>query len=397
MWYTSMTGTYNPTNLKNDKISSSKNTMCSHIIMLRFTALVMSLLSVGVIILVILVILVITLGISSSEYLAAANASFGTTTQIISLVQILSGIQVISNGGTANLTSSSGQTMSLTLPSDSSGNLTVALPDIAVPSSEIGNFEIKFLGDIWDLNLSPFDACNDANNTGCHLTFTFTDNDLIEAETSDFFQAVAIFQDTQKDGTFTTLPTIVIDDIAPTYTALTTVYFTTTSSLFGFGVFGNTTTYCITPITQFDQIIIGTNSNDIINGTSSNDLIFGLDGNDLIYGNNGDDCIMGGIGDDVISGGNGTDHMSGNAGDDIMYGGNDSDILYGNENNDIIYGNTGDDYIMGNTGDDTMYGGMGNDVLYGSLGDDFISGGQGGADVCVGNGSSNGTMLDCEL
>lgn len=122
---------------------------------------------------------------------------------------------------------------------------------------------------------------------------------------------------------------------------------------------------------EFEDFILGTESNDILPGTTDADTIIGFAG---------DDTINGALGDDILSGNAGQDRLSGEDGNDLIVAGRDADL---------VEGNSGDDILAGNLGIDTIYGGEGNDLLLGGQDDDFLDGGVGN-DTLVGDFGING-------
>ncbi len=164
-----------------------------------------------------------------------------------------------------------------------------------------------------------------------------------------------------------------------------------------------TQTFCGQNIEDFDNVIVGTNSNDKIKGTNDNDLILGLDGKDKIDGKKGNDCIYGGDGKDYLKGHHGDDEIHGGDGNDKLHGHNGNDKLFGDAGNDKITGNKGldeihggdgDDKITGNNHDDQLFGDAGNDKIMGGNGDDMIDGGD-DYDYCKGNRGDD-TIINCE-
>ena len=165
------------------------------------------------------------------------------------------------------------------------------------------------------------------------------------------------------------------------------------------------------------DLIYGNQGNDFIDGKDGDDFIFGGKDNDRIKAGLGNDTVLGDIGNDIICGDDGHDLLYGNIGndsidgclgDDTIFGGKDNDLIYGNVGNDVIsgdlgddllYGNTGNDLLLGGDGNDTIYGGKDNDILYGNAGNDVISGdlgddllyGNTGNDLLLG-GDGNDTM-----
>ena len=70
-------------------------------------------------------------------------------------------------------------------------------------------------------------------------------------------------------------------------------------------------------LSDFDDTVTGSETDEIFFGEDGNDTIFGGEGNDSISGQDGDDVLWGEIGDDMLFGG---------AGDDVLRGGNDTPI-----------------------------------------------------------------------
>ncbi|MGY5149022.1 MAG: MopE-related protein, partial [Candidatus Nitrosopumilus sp. bin_68KS] len=161
--------------------------------------------------------------------------------------------------------------------------------------------------------------------------------------------------------------------------------------------------FCGKDMDDFDNVIVGTNSNDKLKGTNDDDLILGLAGNDKIDGKKGNDCIYGGDGNDDIKGQHGMDEIHGGDGNDKITGHHDDDIIFGDSGNDKITGQHGNDKIHGGDGNDYIKGEHGNDELFGDAGNDKISGGHdddmidGGDDVdyCKGDKGVN-TIINCE-
>ncbi|MCZ4289288.1 Ig-like domain-containing protein [Hoeflea alexandrii] len=92
---------------------------------------------------------------------------------------------------------------------------------------------------------------------------------------------------------------------------------------------------------SFENVILGTNSNDTITPLSISGGVSGTpsDFNDLIFGFNNSDVIDGGGGNDVIIGAHGNDTLNGGEGDDFF--------LYSGTNN-------GSDTVSGDGGSDTI-------------------------------------------
>jgi len=182
--------------------------------------------------------------------------------------------------------------------------------------------------------------------------------------------------------------------------------------------------FCDRPISDFDNVIMGTAGDDTIGGTSGDDLIDGKGGADSIKGNDGDDCLIGGDGDDRLSGGNGADYLQGDAGadslngrsgDDFLTGGTGDDKLSGSSGNDEIHGGAGNDHLTGRGGIDMLFGEGDNDILSGGAGNDpILDGGPGddivlgragndsmfggiGSDICDGGSGADTADAECEI
>jgi hypothetical protein len=302
----------------------------------------------------------------------------------------------IQQGGTLSFTTPQQIIMNFTLPDGVSGELLVATTE--VQNATTNGFAINFLSETLIMKINPPDACV----AGCKITFTFDDTHLSSAGISDPSQVV-IYQDSNEDGTFVPLPTILIDDMPSPYIVFATI---TSTSFFGIGVLEDET-FCGKTLQQWDDlgvnIIIGTEKKDTLRGTNGADLILGLGGNDRILGKDGDDCLIGGDGDDlivgekgndIIFGNEGNDRLYGGKGDDIMDGGLGSDRLTGNSDNDVLSGGSGNDRVEGKSGNDALFGSSGNDDLKGGSGDDLLDGGD-DLDKCNG-GSGKNKIIHCE-
>lgn len=150
--------------------------------------------------------------------------------------------------------------------------------------------------------------------------------------------------------------------------------------------------------------------NDIVTGSNANEFFYGEDGNDTINGGGGIDRIYGGAGDDIQRGDAGNDTLYGSVGADQLNGGADFDIanytgatsavtvnlatggtvgdaagdtyfgieaVYGSDFNDTMTGNSSTNELRGGEGNDALDGGAGNDRLYGGTGADALIGGTG--------------------
>ncbi|NJN72003.1 MAG: hypothetical protein HC799_03895, partial [Limnothrix sp. RL_2_0] len=173
--------------------------------------------------------------------------------------------------------------------------------------------------------------------------------------------------------------------------------------------------------------IVGTNYDDVLIGNDSDNHIQALDGNDLVIGNAGDDTLDGGAGIDTLSyrrdaggvtvnletgtatdgwGGQDTiqnfihvvgsehdDNLIGDAQSNIITGGKGDDRIDGGLGNDALYGERGEDLVIGNRGEDRIFGNQGEDTIYGDLEgvtdigeNDVIRGGDGDDEIHAGGG-----------
>ncbi len=275
--------------------------------------------------------------------------------QIISHVNIIN-VQEIPAGGTAAFTISTGETFTITLPPGQEGTLTVQTTTVDEPTS--GGLEILFLGEVLLLDVEPSDACIEA----CIISFTFDDSHLAAAGISDPSE-VSIFQDSELDGTFVVLQTLLTDDVPSPYTVTA---FITTTSFFGLGTI-DSELFCGKTLQRWQEeganIIFGSEKDDRLEGIDGIDIIFGLAGDDRIIGNDGDDCLMGGDGMDRIIGEGGNDIIFGGDGSDRLHGGGGNDLIDGGDSNDRISGNRGNDLINGGDGEDDCNGGSGESIV----------------------------------
>jgi len=326
--------------------------------------------------------------LSSSVFAVSSGQATGSV-NIVNFVPL-------PEGGTLSFVTPQQIIMNFTLPDGVSGELLVATTDVQNPTTN--GFAINFLAEILTIKINPPDACI----TGCKITFTFDDNHLSSTGISDPSQVV-IYQDSDEDGTFVPLPTILIDDAPSPYTVLATI---TSTSFFGIGVVGEET-FCGKTIVEWTNlganIINGTNGSDAIRGTNDIDVIIAKEGNDVVNGKDGNDCIVGGPGRDRLNGGKGNDMIFGNDDNDVIHGNDGNDVIDGGSGKDTIHGNNGNDIINGSIGNDTIHGNNGNDLLYGEAGNDKIFGGNqndtidGGPDTdhCEGGNGIN-SILNCE-
>ncbi|MDA8707975.1 NF038122 family metalloprotease, partial [Hellea sp.] len=155
--------------------------------------------------------------------------------------------------------------------------------------------------------------------------------------------------------------------------------------------------------------------NDVVTGSDANEFFFGEDGNDTINGGGGIDRISGGDGDDIQRGQAGNDLLFGSAGADQLNGGTGFDVasyenstsrvvlnlgsggtlgdaagdtyfgiesVRGSDFDDILAGNNSSNELRGGDGDDILNGSGGNDRLFGGDGADTFNGGT-GLDIAV--------------
>jgi Ca2+-binding RTX toxin-like protein len=152
------------------------------------------------------------------------------------------------------------------------------------------------------------------------------------------------------------------------------------------------------------------------------DVLIGSELNDYVNGGSGDDVMDGAEGHDVLIGGGGADQMSGGYGNDLFYVDNAADqtVEYANQGNDRLIssidyalgagqsiesleaqagssniwliGNELANIVVGNNGDNGLFGGLMNDSLRGGAGDDNLSG-EGGIDVLEGGAGSDTFVL----
>ncbi|MEF8735243.1 MAG: calcium-binding protein [Candidatus Accumulibacter necessarius] len=177
--------------------------------------------------------------------------------------------------------------------------------------------------------------------------------------------------------------------------------------------------------------------NDNLVGNDSDNLLEGLGGNDTLSGGLGNDSLLGGLGNDTLIGGTGDDTLQGNEGNDLYLVDSALDVvteaagqgldrvdtalasytlsadvenltytggsafagtgnavnnsLVGAAGNDSLSGLAGDDTLIGNAGNDTLNGGADQDSLVGGFGDDVyvVDSGVSGVDV-VSEGAGQG-------
>ena len=65
------------------------------------------------------------------------------------------------------------------------------------------------------------------------------------------------------------------------------------------------------PLSNHDDLVLGTNHRDVVNLLGGDDRIYGDDGNDLVCGGQGEDLLLGGDDDDKLYGDGGDDFSRG--------------------------------------------------------------------------------------
>ena len=170
-------------------------------------------------------------------------------------------------------------------------------------------------------------------------------------------------------------------------------------------------------LTDFGDVVTGTDANEFFFGEGGNDQINGGGGIDRIYGGEGDDIQRGQDGNDTLFGSPGADQLNGGAGFDIAnYSGSEDfvwvnladdgsfndasgdtyfgiEAVYGSNFDDWLRGNSGSNELRGGLGDDILWGGAGNDRLYGGAGADSLRG-EAGVDVAVYTTATAAVSLD---
>jgi Ca2+-binding RTX toxin-like protein len=102
----------------------------------------------------------------------------------------------------------------------------------------------------------------------------------------------------------------------------------------------------LSPATDFDDILWGTDGADVIDALAGDDQIYGNAGNDVLDGGEGADYIESGEGHDILRGGAGNDDLEAwpGVGHKLLDGGEGDDYLY-YEWRSIAIGGPGDDWI----------------------------------------------------
>ncbi|MDA8708860.1 calcium-binding protein [Hellea sp.] len=157
-----------------------------------------------------------------------------------------------------------------------------------------------------------------------------------------------------------------------------------------------------------NEFFFGEGGNDTINGGGGIDRIDGGDGNDILRGQDGNDLIFGSAGGDQINGGAGFDVVSyensasrvelslatggtlGDAAGDTYFG---IEVVRGSDFDDTLTGNNSSNELRGGDGDDILNGGGGNDRLFGGEGADTFNGGA-GFDIAVYTDSTQSVAVD---
>lgn len=172
-------------------------------------------------------------------------------------------------------------------------------------------------------------------------------------------------------------------------------------------------------LTNFGDVVTGSDANEFFFGEDGNDQINGGGGIDRIYGGDGDDIQRGQDGNDTLYGSNGEDQLNGGAGFDIAnysnapervwafletngsfsYASGDTyfgiEAVYGSNFDDWLRGNSGSNELRGGLGDDMLWGGAGNDRLYGGAGEDSLRG-QDGIDIAIYTTANAAVVLDLQ-
>jgi len=294
-------------------------------------------------------------GIFVLSSLVAYPTVYSFAEQITAHINIIN-VKDVAPGGTATFTTSQGETFTITFPETQEGTISVQTTTVVDPTSD--GSEILFLGEVLLIKIDPPDVCADV----CIISFSFDDSHLAEIGTSDPSEVI-IFQDSELDGTFVALQTLLTDGIPSPYTVSA---FITSNSYFAIGII-DSELFCGKSLLQWEEqganIMFGTNDNDNLEGIDGIDVIFGMSGNDRIIGNDGDDCLIGGDGDDRIIGEGGNDTIFGEAGMDRLNGGSGDDLIFGGDSDDRITGNRGNDLLDGGNGFDVCVGGPGENLF----------------------------------
>ena len=153
-------------------------------------------------------------------------------------------------------------------------------------------------------------------------------------------------------------------------------------------------------LTDFSDVVTGSDANEFFYGEDGNDQINGGGGIDRIYGGDGDDIQRGQAGNDTLYGSPGDDQLNGGTGFDIVnYSASSGEVSLSLENGgsrgdargdtyfgiEAVYGSNFDDWLRGDDAGNELRGGNGDDDLWGYDGNDRLYGGE-GADVLWGMG-----------
>lgn len=95
------------------------------------------------------------------------------------------------------------------------------------------------------------------------------------------------------------------------------------------------------------------NGNDRVIATSYNDAIHGMNGNDVIDGRGGSDRLNGNAGNDTLLGNDGNDALFGETGADLLRGQSGNDALTGGQGADRLIGGQGADRFIFNSHTDS--------------------------------------------
>ena len=172
-------------------------------------------------------------------------------------------------------------------------------------------------------------------------------------------------------------------------------------------------------LTDFGDVVTGTDANEFFYGEGGNDQINGGGGIDRIYGGDGNDIQRGQDGNDTLYGSAGNDQLNGGAGFDIANYSNATErvwvnlagtgsfsdasgdtyfgieAVYGSNFDDWLRGNASGNELRGGSGDDMLWGYAGNDRLYGGEGEDSMIGGT-GIDIAIYTTATAGVSLDLQ-
>ena len=138
-------------------------------------------------------------------------------------------------------------------------------------------------------------------------------------------------------------------------------------------------------LSNFNDIVTGSDANEFIYGEAGNDVINAGGGADRVYGGEGNDTQRGQAGNDTLYGSNGVDELDGGTGfDTVSYdlagGAVSVNLATGGTAGEAagdsyisiesVFGSDFDDILIGDSGANRFYGGMGGDVINGAGGFD---------------------------